>query len=160
MRFEYQWKYFLSQNAFEKFGCEMVTIFFELWCANMICSQIAKLMGPTWGPPGSYRPQMDPMLAPWTLLSGLCLFSMVRYIVYFIEAMWCKYASVNNAIIGSDNGLLPIRCQAIIWTNAGFLLIRPQGKYFKEILFEIEKFSFKEMHWKFHLQNGGHLVST
>ena len=27
-------------------------------------------MGPTWGPPGSSRPQMGPMLAPWTLLSG------------------------------------------------------------------------------------------
>ena len=34
-------------------------------------SQIAKFMGPTWGPPGSCRPQMGPMLAPWTLLSGL-----------------------------------------------------------------------------------------
>ena len=29
-------------------------------------------MGPTWGPPWSCRPQMGPMLAPWTLLSGLC----------------------------------------------------------------------------------------
>ena len=38
-------------------------------------SQIAKFMGPTWGPPGSYRPHMGPMLAPWTLLSGLCLFA-------------------------------------------------------------------------------------
>ena len=28
-------------------------------------------MGPTWGPPGSYRPQMGPMLAPWALLSGM-----------------------------------------------------------------------------------------
>ena len=27
-------------------------------------------MGPTWGPPGSCRPQMGPMLAPWTLPSG------------------------------------------------------------------------------------------
>ena len=37
-------------------------------------SKIAKFMGPTWGPPGSCRPQMGPMLAPWTLLSGLlCL---------------------------------------------------------------------------------------
>ena len=27
-------------------------------------------MGPTWDPPGSCRPQMGPMLAPWTLLSG------------------------------------------------------------------------------------------
>ena len=32
-------------------------------------TQIAKFMGPTWGPPGSCRPQMGPMLAPWTLLS-------------------------------------------------------------------------------------------
>ena len=37
----------------------------------MIAPQIAKFMGPTWGPPGSYRPQMGPMLAPWTLLSGI-----------------------------------------------------------------------------------------
>ena len=27
-------------------------------------------MGPIWGPPGFCRPQMGPMLAPWTLLSG------------------------------------------------------------------------------------------
>ena len=31
---------------------------------------IAKFMGPTWGPSGSFRPQMGPMLVPWTLLSG------------------------------------------------------------------------------------------
>ena len=30
-------------------------------------------------------------------------------------------------IIGSDNGLSPGRRQAIIWTNAGILLIRPLG---------------------------------
>ena len=35
--------------------------------------QIARFTGPIWGPPGSCRPQMGPMLAPWTLLSGkLC----------------------------------------------------------------------------------------
>ena len=28
-------------------------------------------MGPTWDPPGSCRPQMGPMLAPWTMLLGL-----------------------------------------------------------------------------------------
>ena len=33
-------------------------------------TQIAKYLAPTWGPPGSCRPQMGPMLAPWTLLSG------------------------------------------------------------------------------------------
>ena len=30
-------------------------------------SQIAKFMGPTWGPPGSCRPQMGSMLAPMNL---------------------------------------------------------------------------------------------
>ena len=31
---------------------------------NKPTSQRAKFMGPTWDPPGSYRPQMGPMLAP------------------------------------------------------------------------------------------------
>ena len=31
-----------------------------------------------------------------------------------------KLASVNHPIIVSDNGLSPVRRQAIIWTNAGF----------------------------------------
>ena len=36
--------------------------------AGISRSQITKFMGPTWGPPGSCRPQIGPMLAPWTLL--------------------------------------------------------------------------------------------
>ena len=32
-------------------------------------TQIAKFMGTTWGPHGSCRSQMGPMLAPWSLLS-------------------------------------------------------------------------------------------
>ena len=40
-------------------------------------------------------------------------------------------------IIGSDNGLLPGRRQAIIWTNAGILLIGPLETIFSEILIEI-----------------------
>ena len=36
-----------------------------------IISQIAKFMGPIWGPPGSCRTQVGPMLGPWTLLSGM-----------------------------------------------------------------------------------------
>ena len=34
-------------------------------------SQITRFTWPTWGPPGSFRPQVGPMLAPWALLSGL-----------------------------------------------------------------------------------------
>ena len=38
----------------------------------------------------------------------------------------------NLTIIGSDNGLLPGRCQAIIWTNDRILLIGPLGTDFGE----------------------------
>ena len=51
-------------------------------------------------------------------------------------------------IIGSDNGLSPGRCQAIIWTNGGILLIGPLGTNFSEILIKIYSFSFKKMHLK------------
>ena len=37
----------------------------------MMPYKIARFMGPTWGPPRSCRPQMGPMLAPCTLLSGI-----------------------------------------------------------------------------------------
>ena len=48
-------------------------------------------------------------------------------------------------IIGSDIGLSPDRSNAIIWTNAGLLLIGPLGTNFSEILIEILTFSFKKM---------------
>ena len=51
-------------------------------------------------------------------------------------------------IIGSDNGLLPGPCQAIIWTNAGILLIGPLGTNFNETSMEIHTFSLKKIHLK------------
>ena len=51
-------------------------------------------------------------------------------------------------IIGSDNGLSPIRRQAIIWTKAGILLIRTLGTNFSEIEIQIQTFSNKKMHLK------------
>ena len=54
----------------------------------------------------------------------------------------------NLTIYGSDNGLSPERRQAIIWTNAGILLIGPLGTNFSEILIEILTFSFKKMRLK------------
>ena len=51
-------------------------------------------------------------------------------------------------IIGSYNGLSPGRRQAIIWTNAGILLISPLGTNFSEILIEIHTFSFNNIHLK------------
>ena len=61
-----------------------------------------------------------------------------------------KHICVNYLIIiiGSDNGLSHGWCQAIIWTNAGILLIGPLGTNFSGILIEIHTFSYKKMHLK------------
>ena len=49
-------------------------------------------------------------------------------------------------IIGSDNGMLPGRRQAIIWTNAGIWLIGALGTNVNELLIRIDTFSLKKMH--------------
>ena len=54
----------------------------------------------------------------------------------------------NLTIIVPDNGLSPGRRQAIIWTNAGILLIGPWGTSFSEMLIEINTFSFTKIHLK------------
>ena len=51
-------------------------------------------------------------------------------------------------IIGSDSGLLPGRCQAIIWINARILLIGALGTNFSVILIEIDTFSLTKFHLK------------
>ena len=70
----------------------------------------------------------------------------------------------NLTIIGSDNRLSPGQHQAIIWTNAGILLIGPSGTNFSEILAEIITFSIifhsRKCISKCRLRNGGHFVSA
>ena len=54
----------------------------------------------------------------------------------------------NLTIIGSDNGLSPAWRQAIIWTNAGILLIGPSGINFSEIVIAIHIVPLNKMHLK------------
>ena len=64
-------------------------------------------------------------------------------------------------IIVSDNGLLPGRRQAIIWTNAGIVLIRTLGTNFSEILGKTHSFSLKKKCiWKCRLRKGISIVSA
>ena len=70
---------------------------------------------------------------------------------YWFLTHWGRVTHIcldKLTIIGSDNGLSPGRRQAIIWTNAGILLIGPLGTNFIEILVGIQTFSFKKMHLK------------
>ena len=62
---------------------------------------------------------------------------------------WVTHICVSNLTsLGPDNGLLPGRRQAIIWTDAGMLLIGPLGTNFSEILIDIHTFAFTKMHLK------------
>ena len=62
---------------------------------------------------------------------------------------WVTHICIRNiTIIGSDNGLSPGRHQAIIWTNAGILLIRHMETNCSEISIEIYISLFKKMHLK------------
>ena len=68
-----------------------------------------------------------------------------------VQPHWGRVTHIcvgNLTIIGPDNGLSPGRRQAIIWTNAGILLIGPLGTNFCEISIEIHILSFKKMHLK------------
>ena len=70
---------------------------------------------------------------------------------FTILAHWGRVTHIcvgNLTIIASNNGLSPYRRQAIIWTNAGILLIGPLGTNFSEILIKILTFSFKKMRLK------------
>ena len=60
--------------------------------------------------------------------------------------------------IASDNGLSPGRHDAIIWNNAGILLIGPLGINLSEILIEIQTFHWRKYIWKCCLWNVGHFV--
>ena len=60
----------------------------------------------------------------WMALHQHVFFRIIYYIYckvsernYLFETEWRIFASVEKTIIGSDNGVSPIRCQAIIWTN-------------------------------------------
>ena len=83
-------------------------------------------MGPTWGPPGSCRPQMGPMMASWTLLSGCfwyrlgayCWLMMLTWCALenhkayqsesrdkLVVTWWCHMTPWTLVITGSGNGL-------------------------------------------------------
>ena len=67
-------------------------------------------MGPTWGPPGSCRPQMGPTLAPWTLLSGCVHLRCPVYLIHSHNILYHMY----------------------VWNDLGYVNTRSAAK-FREI---------------------------
>ena len=71
-------------------------------------SQIARFVGPTWGPPGSWRPQVGPTLSPWMLLSGIPMKtndSKCKYISIFFKTHIVHvkgWSTAGPVILNSD----------------------------------------------------------
>ena len=95
-------------------------------------------------------------LPRWNFLRFYCDKMMKRF--GEIERQW-NISSLNLGrvthicvsrltITGSDNGVSPGRRQAIIWTNAGILLLGPLGTNFSENSIEILTFSFMKKRLK------------
>ena len=73
--------------------------------------------------------------------------------VFFLLTHWSRVTHTcicvsKLTIIGSDKGLSPDRREAIIWTNAGILLVGPLRTNFSEILIKIHNFSLWKIHFK------------
>ena len=83
------------------------------------------------------------------LITDTCITFTLDFTLSITHWGWVTHICVGNlTIIGSDNGLLPYRRQAIIWTNDGILLIGHVGTNFSEISIAILTFSFKKIHLK------------
>ena len=88
-----------------------------------------------------------PVLVPMcTIYETLTLFLSLSLLTHWGRVTHICVSKIT--IIGSDNGLSPGRRQAIIWTNAGILLIEPLGTNFSAFLIEIYIFSAIKMHLK------------
>ena len=77
-----------------------------------ILSLIARFMVPTWGPSGADRTQVGPMLAPWTLLSGLESQSKSswHFVVVndYLAKLWLRYLIQYATIIWFHGQLFPL----------------------------------------------------
>ena len=92
----------------------------------MTIIECVKIVHPFSGPPCNLKTIMS--LTHWGRVTHICVSKLT--------------------IIGSNNGLSPERRQAIIWNNAGILLIGPLGTNFSEILIKIQTFSLKKIRLK------------
>ena len=149
------------------------------WCHHATSQYQSQCWPRSMSPYGITRPQwVDKYLLYSSCSQVLLYFFLPKYNTFYNSLMRvtlsdiylyklqyihpiCLHICINKlTIIGSDSGLLPGWCQAIIWTNASILLIRNLGTHFNDILCVIHTFYFKKCIWKCHLRNGGNLVSA
>ena len=102
------------------------------------------------------------MLITWYLFFYKPTSGPVNQMVKTLLTHWGRVTHIcvgNLTIVDPDNDLAPSRRQAIIWTNAGILLIGPWGTIFSEILIGIH-FHSRKFIWICRLRNDVHFVSA
>ena len=88
-----------------------ITTFLVTWYVGnrfIFTTQIPKFMGPTWGQPRSCRPEMGPMLAPWTLLLGKLHYCDVTWASWHLISPVCQ--QLAQTFIQANNKKLPTLC--------------------------------------------------
>ena len=90
---------------------------------------------------GGSRSFMTMTMTIWWPRSGVWIYQIVTGVTSVVGVP-------STHLVGSDNGLPPGRRQAIIWTNAGILLMGPLGTNFSEIITKVYIFWFKKMYLK------------
>ena len=140
---------FIQENAFENVVCKMASICLGLNVLNECLYQH------TWVNTSLTPLYANMWIKRFSVLIECCSEGVVKCVhlppVFRVNSLRPSDAYIcvgNLATIGSDNGLSPARRQAIIWTNAGILLIGPLGTNLSEILIGIQTFSFTKMHLK------------
>ena len=75
-----------------------IMLLFTVWFCFALQSLIARFMRSTWGPSGANRTQVCPMLAPWTLISGMSVVT---------------HSSVTSSMHSRDKTTTPLVTDAI-----------------------------------------------
>ena len=130
-------------GTFPSHNLQPVTIYickkYDIFCMYASCHLHSIFLLPSWDFNLITRVQKSP-IGKWdthVLLFSSCMdISLTHW-------GWLMHICISNlTIIGSDNGLSPGWCQAIIRTKAGILLVGPIGTNISEILIKIHIFSF------------------
>ena len=114
------------------------------WCRQATCHYLSQCWPWSISPYGITRPLW--VSSYWNAVTAMVCAIWIVDLNHQGRVMHICVGKSTN--IGSNNGMLPGRRQAIIWTNAGILLIGPLETNFSEILIKIFTFSFKKMYLK------------
>ena len=87
-------------------------------CSDHIVSLIARFLGTTWGPAGADRTQVGPMLAQWTLLSGIILQYTCDDHTFLYGSDHFKHSNIVHG---------PVYFTTSLHTNTEFLTQQPYG---------------------------------